>query len=429
MRTSLKQLICGLLILLPFSAYAGFGNLDIGAGEINKGSAGVGVAMPQDSLAAAINPASMSFVPSSRADIGITVVHPPRGYKASGSPFSPPPGFGVPILPGDYDSGDNAIPNPSLGYLQHIKDSPLTYSIAMAGAGWSTDYDEAVFNSGHAGAQYMQYLTNLAASWKVNDKLALGGSFIIAAQTLSIDGISSFAPLSNDPNNLSDRGTNFSYGAGVKIGFMARPIEKVSIGAAYQPEIAMTKMHKYSGTLPNDGAMNIPPTATAGIAVQITPTLKAGFDTQYIWYSAVPAYSNNFKCGTGNLMSGTTCLGTANGTGFGWRNVAAYKLGAVWNALPTWIFRAGYLYATQPIRSSQILLATLAPTTVQNHFTLGVSHIIKQRFQLSAMALYGLKEDVSGYNTFAPDQKITVHMQDFEFGVALGYLFGKPATT
>jgi long-chain fatty acid transport protein len=405
------------LLLCPTAIYASVGTFDIGAGVINMGSAGVGAAMPQDALAGAINPASISFVPNTRLDAGLTLIFPDAGYDATTSNLP----SGVPIYAGSQDSSVSFIPSPSLGYLHHIKNTDLTYAFALHGIGISTDYEIPIFGAGDAGACFRKIMADFSASWQATPKLSLGGSFLVATQTLSIDGISSFSALSIDPSNLSNRGTDYNFGAGAKVGFMYKPIPILAIGGSYSPEIAMSKMDRYAGLLPNKGDLDIPPTAVAGFALQITPTLQAGFDTQYIWYNVVPAYSNPFVC-----TPGSKCLGNSSGTGFGWRNATLYKFGLVWQATPTWILRGGYLYTDELIPSSQILLATVAPATSQSHFTLGLTHIIKQKFALSALALYAPQESITGNNNFAPDQRIMIHMSEFEIGLSLGYLFNEP---
>lgn len=78
-----------LLVLLSFvillsvaagNAYATNGYFANGYSLESKGMAGAGVALPQGSLDAAINPAAMAFV-GKRLDIGLTMFNPNREYK------------------------------------------------------------------------------------------------------------------------------------------------------------------------------------------------------------------------------------------------------------------------------------------------------------------------------------------------------------
>jgi hypothetical protein len=76
-------------MLLSHTAHATNGYFAHGYGTKTKGMAGAGVALPQDAMAAATNPAGMAFV-GERADVGLALFSPMREYKASGG-INPPP--------------------------------------------------------------------------------------------------------------------------------------------------------------------------------------------------------------------------------------------------------------------------------------------------------------------------------------------------
>lgn len=82
---------------LSASAFATNGYFADGYGMKSIGMGGVGIALPQDSLAAATNPAGMVMV-GDRMDIGASWFRPVRGADISGSPV---PGFN-----GSYDGSD-----------------------------------------------------------------------------------------------------------------------------------------------------------------------------------------------------------------------------------------------------------------------------------------------------------------------------------
>ncbi len=73
-----------------------------GFGTINKGIAGAGVALPQDSMSAATNPAGMALV-GHRIDTGIALFSPSnRGFTADNN-GNPP----FQIAPGEYSSDND----------------------------------------------------------------------------------------------------------------------------------------------------------------------------------------------------------------------------------------------------------------------------------------------------------------------------------
>ncbi|HKY91232.1 MAG TPA: outer membrane protein transport protein, partial [Nevskiaceae bacterium] len=79
-------------------------------------------------------------------------------------------------------------------------------------------------------------------------------------------------------------------------------------------------------------------------------------------------------------------LGSKHGPGFGWRNQNVYKLGVTWRASDALTLRAGYSYDTQLMRSSETLLAFIAPNPVQHHYTVGASWAFDAAWELSGYA-------------------------------------------
>ncbi len=66
-----------------------------------------------------------------------------------------------------------------------------------------------------------------------------------------------------------------------------------------------------------------------------------------------------------------TCLGGANGAGFGWDDMTTYKLGFEWAQNDTNVWRFGYSYGEQPVQAADVLFNILAPGVMEQHITLG----------------------------------------------------------
>lgn len=97
---------------------------------------GVGIALPQDALAAAANPAGMGLI-GDRVDFGVTWFRPQREAEITGTPF----GFSD----GKYDANDteNFI-IPEFGYNRVINQD-LTLGVSVYGnGGMNTDYKRAI---------------------------------------------------------------------------------------------------------------------------------------------------------------------------------------------------------------------------------------------------------------------------------------------
>ena len=107
MRSALRAALAA-AAFVPFAAQATTGYFSHGYGIKAKGMGGVGIALPQDALAAATNPAGMAFV-GNRMDLGVDWFAPDRGARIVGNAF--------PGVDGSYDGNDTAsFLIPEFGY-------------------------------------------------------------------------------------------------------------------------------------------------------------------------------------------------------------------------------------------------------------------------------------------------------------------------
>ena len=95
MRTELARRLLPLALMVATPVLATDGYFSIGYGLIQVGQGGAGVALPQDALAAATNPAGIILV-GNRFDFGVTVFRPIRSGTITGS--------GAPGVDGYYDA-------------------------------------------------------------------------------------------------------------------------------------------------------------------------------------------------------------------------------------------------------------------------------------------------------------------------------------
>lgn len=114
-------IIATLLGVCVSTAQATNGYSPTGFGTANKGLAGAGVALPQDALAGATNPAGMLFV-GSRFDLGAALFSPDRGFKADDNAGPPPamPGDPSSVPAGSYDSRKDLFLIPHLGWNRRL---------------------------------------------------------------------------------------------------------------------------------------------------------------------------------------------------------------------------------------------------------------------------------------------------------------------
>jgi long-chain fatty acid transport protein len=89
MRIDLRIRLLVLTLFIALPSFATDGYFSIGYGVKQVGQGGAGIAFPQDSLAAATNPAGMVFL-GDRFDVGLSWFRPIRGSSISGNAFFQP---------------------------------------------------------------------------------------------------------------------------------------------------------------------------------------------------------------------------------------------------------------------------------------------------------------------------------------------------
>lgn len=154
------------------------------------------------------------------------------------------------------------------------------------------------------------------------------------------------------------------------------------------------------------------------MAWKAASALTLAADVQRIEYSDIKSVGNPI----GNLFAGNA-FGTANGPGFGWKDVTVAKLGISYD-LQDWTLRAGYSHASQPIPSDQTFLNILAPGTVQAHLSLGATWRLSQRGELSLAYTHGLRKTVKGSGSIPVGYgggEADIHLSEDIFAIAYGW--------
>ncbi|MBI5847689.1 MAG: outer membrane protein transport protein [Nitrospirae bacterium] len=380
----------------------------------SKAMGGAGVALPQSSLDASVNPALMAFV-GTRADISLSIFNPNREYTVEGTPSGFPGTFG--LTPGTVKSDSNYFLVPAMG-ANWVMTNKSSIGISVFGnGGMNTDYDKSTFyGSKPTGVDLMQLFIMPTLSVKVTPKHSLGFSPIIAYQRFEERGLQAFAAFSSDPANISNRGYDNAYGFGGRIGYYGEIMPYLSVGASFQTKIWTTKYGKYAGLFAEQGGFDIPANWTIGVAVKPTPALAFLFDVQKIYYSDTNSIGNPMMP---NLM--TAALGNDGGAGFGWHDMTVYKAGVQWKSSNAWTWRAGYSYGKQPIHSEDVMFNILAPGVIEQHATVGVTRAISKTQDLSFSLMHAFSKTVSGPNPMEVPgmQELRIKMNQWE--ATLGY--------
>jgi long-chain fatty acid transport protein len=402
-------------LLSPMFAHATNGYFSHGYGIKSQGIAGIGIALPQDGLAAATNPAGTALV-GDRVDLGLSWFQPKRGAEITSDNV---------ISGGTYDGNETkSFFIPELGYAKQLS-STLGVGVAVYGnGGMNTDYANNPFakydpSAGKGGINLEQLFISPSIAWKPNAQNSIGAALNFAYQRFEAKGLSAFAPASTDSSNLTNNGRDTSTGWGVRLGWIGQLTTDLSLGATWSSKIKASKFDKYKGLFADAGSFDIPENYGIGISYKATPALTLAADAQEIKYGSVRSVANPLA----NLTVLGQPLGSANGGGFGWKDITVYKLGASYDYSKDLTLRAGISHSDQPVPADQTFFNILAPGVVQDHLTFGGTWKTTTG-ELSLSYFHGFKKTVNGSNSIPVSYgggNADIHLEENGLGIAYGW--------
>ena len=408
------------------TAYATNGYFSHGYGIKAKGMGGASVASTDNAFAGANNPAAAAWA-GNRADLGVDVFMPTRSMdRVNGG------------LNAAVNSGSETFLVPEFGYNRALSDKLGVGVTVYGNGGMNTDYPGGQINcgagtanvlcgAGRLGVDLMQLIVAPTIAYKVNESHSFGVSPLLVYQVFKAAGLEAFdnapgfPPMTGAPGKVTGNGYDSSNGFGVRLGYLGKLNDQVTVGASYSPKISMSKFSSYAGLFADGGNFDIPENFTVGAALQVTPTVGLAFDYQSIKYSGVPSISNP--------SSNQAPLGAANGPGFGWTDVNVVKMGVQWQYAPNLVVRAGVNVGDNPIKSSDVSFNILAPGVVTTHYTAGATYSLSNTSELTFSYMYAPSKSVSGTSLFdalmgsGAGGAETIRMKQQAIGVQYGWKF------
>lgn len=465
--SQLAAAIATLLITTPLWATNGY--FTHGTGTKNKGMAGSGLAMPEDAISVANNPAA-ALANAGKYDLGIAVFSPLRSYK-SGPSLANGQGGAFTIGPNDIKSDNNYHYIPHMAGAWSINDVSAWSATFYGKGGMNSDWKggTATFdpdgpgpapvttfpgtygggisgNNGGTGVDLSQAFLEVGYARAAGDSFTWGASLIGVMQVFSARGLAAFSAFTETfaasggtvmPENLTNNGHDQSYGIGGKFGLQWEITEKVAFAAAYQTKISMGEFKDYSDLFAKGGNFDIPPDLKVGITFRPNETLALNFDVEKIWYGDIDSLSNPvrnvYACPTAGL-GGTdlsSCFGGKNGGGFGWKDMTIYKIGAQWGSGGDWTWRTGFSHGKAPIPAREVMFNILAPATIEDHLTFGFTKSLDSGNEWSMSFMYAFNKKIKGPrspadpfesgNPFDPTQTIEIDMNQWEIEFGFGW--------
>jgi long-chain fatty acid transport protein len=395
------------------AAMATDGYFPHGFGVKAKGMGGASVAMTDNAFAGINNPAISAWA-GNRMEGGLDVFMPRRGMSRTG---------GTP-LDASVDSDSNTFFVPEFGYNRALNDKLGVGVTVYGNGGMNTDYPGGQLNcgmgpanvlcgAGGLGVDLMQLIVAPSVAYKVSENHSVGASALLVYQQFEANGLQAFSPMSLDANNLTNKGYDRSTGLGIRLGYLGKLSDKLTVGASYSPKTKMSKLDKYAGLFAGGGSFDIPENYALGLAFQATPSVTLALDYQRINYSGVPSI--------GNPSTGMLPLGSVGGPGFGWSDIDVWKLGVQWQATPKLTLRAGLNKSDNPIQARDVTFNIIAPGVTTTHYTLGGTYALSPTTEVSVAYMHAPRKSVTGASFLAGTE--TIRMSQNSLGVQFGWRF------
>jgi long-chain fatty acid transport protein len=448
MRFALKYAALAAACMVTFPAHATNGYFLPGFGIRSQGMGGVGIAYGRDSLSTAANPAN-AVNTGMRGDMGFAVFNPERSAHDYDAPFATSPTFG--FFNANVESDSKYFLVPEMGFSMGLSEE-LHISMAVVGnGGMNTNYPNNLFPGLgvpatpadlRIGIDMMQLLIPLTVAYKVNENHALGVSLVLAETRFRAYGIDTFKafPILSDANYLTNNGFDYSYGAGIKLGWLGEFMDdKLTVGLTYASRTYMTKFDKYSSLFAEQGGFDIPESYGIGFAIKPVKNLVVAADVLRINYADIASVGNpgpgadpdgfGPKSGIPAMDFGVACPSAANpyclgrdlGMGFGWDNMTVYKLGVQYGVNNRLQVRAGYNYGKSPIPDNQVTFNMLAPATVERHYSVGFTYRPNETLEVSGSYMYAAANSQSACGQNIVDC-VEIGMHQNVFGLTMGWV-------
>jgi long-chain fatty acid transport protein len=404
------------------SAKATNGYFQSGYGASSKGLAGAGVALSLDSMAAATNPAAMVHV-GNRVDVEVGAFMPDREISGDGTVSS------------RYESINKLFLVPQFG-ANYMLDNVSSLGITMsANGGMNTEYESNPFVNFGAGGSTGTEATNAPTGVDLSQALlgityarkhgnhSFGVTPTLAMQRFKAYGLQGFEGISSSPWHVHGNGYDYSAGYGLRIGYMGKLGEGLTIGAGLASKMYMSRFSKYDGLFADGGSFDIPANLTAGLAYQIPGTMfTVAADYQYIAYGDVDSISNSGAKNFNQECVGEKALGAGSGCGFGWEDQHILKLGIQFSPMDDLLLRTGISHNTQVYENGESLFNIIAPAVVRTHISFGATYSIAEAHSVNLAFTHALEANQTGTHPNQGAGSTTTHTMD-QNDVVVGYSF------
>ncbi|MDB5349314.1 MAG: putative outer membrane protein precursor [Planctomycetota bacterium] len=374
-----------------------------GAGPINRAMAGASTAAPVDFGSTYWNPANLSGLQRNEFLLGSELIIPSTHLTTS-----LPAGSINGILPlrgrsGTSRSDSGVIPNLATGVAFRLADdSPITFGLGVFGfVGGNVNYAgnpsipllaprqlPRTFGFGPIYANASFLALNPMASYRISDRLSIGGGPVITSGSMSLSP-AFFAPGPKSPGGVLSTfpaATNSRpfWGGGFQIGGLFELSENWNLGFSYKSPVWQERWG-FNSANPDLSPRRIgvqaqiPAIYSWGVAYKGIDRALIDVDLRYMDYANAALFGQSVRDG-----------------GLGWRGVFAVATGGQYALTDKLTLRAGYLFNTNPIPAEGTLFNAQLPGIIQHTLSFGASFKLTDDITLSSAYVHGFRNSIQG---------------------------------
>ena len=337
-----------------------------GVGPVNRAMAGAGTAAPLDAIGALHwNPGSISALPGNEVSFGMELLLADITLSTSVG--------GVPST----QSGEAGVaPIPSIGWVHHIEDTPMTIGLGLYGiAGFRNNLPAgpALASLGIAGpafadAEILQIAPTL--SYAVTDRLSIGISPTVTTQKVQLMPL---GPSVVTPLPTPGQGSRVHWGGGLQVGVYYITDRCIHLGLTVKSPQWFEDLRFFTpgGVVKFD--LDFPMIISLGAAYTGIDNWVFAVDARYFDYDNTAGYSE-----------------------FGWSNIFAGAIGAQYHVNDRLFVRMGYNFNQNPIHATDVAANSLNPLIQEQNLAAGASYRFAENVDLNLAYVYLVNNGVSG---------------------------------
>ena len=345
----MKKIVLALIISSPLWINAQGFQVNL-QGQAQQAMGGAGAALIQDGAAVFFNPGGVSFLKENSIHVGLTPVISRGGFQESNT-------NAIAVT-------QSPVGTPFAGYAVWGADSShKVFSRFKFGLGAYTPFGSTIkWQDGWSGRfnlteiQLFAVFIQPTISFKVCDKLGIGGGFVYATGKVNLQQDLPINFQNGNYGNATVQGNASGYG--FNGGLYYKPCTKLSIGLTYRSQVTMNVKNgnatfnvpsSLAADFPNGSftsSLPLPQVATLGFAYRATEKLSLAFDASYVGWHTYDTVTFKYAKTTAQLQDTKLARNYKDGYSF--------RLGGQYKLCTNLCVRAGISYLLSPVKNGYV---------------------------------------------------------------------------